>query len=486
MEFTLITILVGYLAIGIWPILSRRIRKTEDGHDENAADYHLASRGLIGWVGGMTAAASSHSAFMLTGMVGAIVYSFTFTWLLIGWFAGAFFAWSRLYPRIWQLSRETDSLTLTQIVGQGIVGDGKRAYILILSLCLMLLMGFYASGQVLAADATLNVVLGEDSFVYVLIAFLFVLMYSSAGGMLSTAYSDIAQGAVIIITLVGMLVVLVPASLSGSLVNTPNSLENLLASDFFSLTWGDGVLATVLFIAGWFVGGASEVGAPHVMARVFAIRSDEELERARLTYMIWFGILSVLVIIFSITVKIYSGVSEDVASAGSAQKFGYVLLELFPDWFIGIAVAGFLAATISTADALILAAGASVSEDVLQKPVKQNRYRQLITVGIGAITFAFYYYADSISGNKGVDLYSYITLAWALMACVYAPPVVMQLLQRKYTVHVALLSLITGGATIMVWTNYGYQNTIAYELLPGMLVSLTVAYVFSRKADAKG
>lgn len=469
-----------FLIAGLWHLIVRK-KKAREGVD-GADDYHLASRALPGWIGGLSAAASSHSAFMLTGMVGAILYKFAFVWLLIGWFFGAAVVWLKVYPHMWAASRSEGSVTLTQYVAKSIEGAGRKVAIYGLAIALTVLMGFYASAQIIAADATFKVVFGSASFVYVLIAYGIVLIYSALGGLRSTVNSDVLQGIVILISVASVLLALITRIDSGLDCAPPNVMSDL--REFMVLEWGNGFLATALFIGGWFVGGAAEMGAPHVMPRVFAVQSLGELKIAAFTYLLWFAALSSLVILLALSVKVAIPCLETVdASTGSTVLYGSLIVELLPDWMVGVALAGFVAATISTADALILAAGASISEDIGAAGQDSGNRRRILTTGIvGIAAFASYLLAQRSVATAGIDLYSYITLAWALISCVFVPAVILRLVKRSCSVVGLLLSSFAGILTILAWTHYGLQNTICYELLPGLAVAIVVIWVFSSRA----
>lgn len=466
-EIVFIAMLIVFFLVGILPAL--KPIKSSISRSEN--QYHLASRSLGGWIGGLSAATSSHSAFMLTGMVGAIVYDFAFVWLLIGWFIGALCAWVFVYPKILYLSNSLGATTLTQLAFNFAQGKDKRFFVTLVSIALALIMGFYASAQIVAATATLQVVLSDGTTFFVLFSFFLVLTYSAIGGIRSTVTSDVIQGLTVIISVV---------IVCFYLINSGSELtQDMSSSDTSDLIWRNGLFSTLIFVLGWFVGGISEIAAPHVMARIMSLRNRIELKKATVSYFTWFGFLCVSVVVFSILVS--NSTNESISNASSTIIFGVTVRELLPEILIGIALAGFIAATISTADSLILAAGAAVSEDIYIE--SNDRKRRLITGIIGVITFTVYFIASSIISTENLDLYNYITLAWALLACLFAPAIFVGLMNRQAKTATILIATVSGFLTIIVWRYFGLHNTIAYELLPGLFVATCLSLIFSVKKE---
>ncbi len=481
---TFITMLILFLLVGLLHILF----KSQDtvSAKNQSEDFHLAKRSLPGWIGGMTAAASSHSAFMFTGMVGAIIYSFTFTWLLVGWIIGAIIAWYGLYQKFWQKAKNYEVVTLAQFISTSSYGKGRNIFLKSVAVLLVFLMGFYASAQILAADSTLGVVFGETSWIYVIGCFAVILIYSSLGGLRSTVNSDVLQGGVIIISLIAVISVMLSKFFAEP--SCQEHVVQLMKGDYFNLTWGSGISATLLFITGWIIGGFSEVGAPHVAVRVFSIQSKKQVHKGANTYIFWFVLLSVLVILFAVLAKIMTPCLNNLTEATSgAMVYGTVINELLPPWLIGIALAGFVAATISTADSLILAASASVSEDLSKNILQKNTLtsRQATVAVVGIVTFGFYYILNSIATAKGVDIYGQITLAWALIASVFVAPAVLSIIGRTYPIMVVYASSLCGALMTIFWVVSGYNNTICYELLPGIATAFLILYPFSKVKEKK-
>ncbi|MGK7939329.1 MAG: hypothetical protein AB4062_04075 [Crocosphaera sp.] len=74
------------------------------------SDYLLASRNVNPWLTALSAMSTGKSGFLFTGQVGyAYLRGIETIWLVIPWAIGDYLAWWLIFPKLRQISEETDS-----------------------------------------------------------------------------------------------------------------------------------------------------------------------------------------------------------------------------------------------------------------------------------------------------------------------------------------------------------------------------------------
>jgi sodium/proline symporter len=87
--------------------------------------------------------------------------------------------------------------------------------------------------------------------------------------------------------------------------------------------------------------------------------------------------------------------------------------------------------------------------------------------------------------NKVLDVVSY---AWAGLGASLGPAILVSLYWRRMTARGALAGVLTGGATVMIWSQAEGGIFDLYALVPGFVLSLvaivTVSLIDKRRVDS--
>lgn len=462
-----------FLMAGLTPLLFRNLKSEE--HNTDVSNYHLGGRSISGILAGISSATTSNSAFMFVAMIPLVVFGYGFwAWLLIGWTLGIASTWIIIYPKLKRLFDKGESETYLDFVANSV--KSKRLLFKRFSAILtVIFLGIYASGQLVAANTTLNVLFGDISWTFVIVAIVIVLTYSSIGGLKSTIYSDFVQAIVVIIG-----AILLFWGIKEKLIeNSDISPISYIAENSFHDLFSKPIISTVLFVSGWALGGFFEFGQPHVMVRVLALKNEKHIRIGTVTYLVWFIILSVLVISIGYLIKSISTIPEYnmILESSQDELFGQSLSLFLEPWQIGLCLAGFLAATLSTADSQILSASAAIGVDWSDKRKESNKKTlQLWTVLIGITSFVLFYIVDFL----GLGVYKIITLSWALVSSAFVPPCVMLLTKRNVSVSLMILGALTGVCVSAIWGMSSFAAFL-FEGVPGVLVSLIILIIGSKK-----
>jgi Na+/proline symporter len=131
------------------------------------------------------------------------------------------------------------------------------------------------------------------------------------------------------------------------------------------------------------------------------------------------------------------------------------------------------AATLSTVDSLILAAGATIAEDIY-KPLFQQKHndKNLLWIShLGSLVTALI--ALAIAWQNNESIYNLVIYAWSGLGSSFGPLVISLLYSNKITKQGALAGIISGGLMSALWP---YQS----PLVPGFFFGLIVIHAVSR------
>src|SRR5690606_10698411 len=89
-------------------------------------------------------------------------------------------------------------------------------------------------------------------------------------------------------------------------------------------------------------------------------------------------------------------------------------MELLSPVMVGLILAGIFAATMSTADSLVLSCSASLTHDLLPQRTENTRLLKLATLGITAAAVAW-----ALLNKQSV--FSLVVMSWSALASAFAP-----------------------------------------------------------------
>ncbi|MEQ9449303.1 MAG: hypothetical protein RLN70_10420, partial [Rhodospirillaceae bacterium] len=142
---------------------------------------------------------------------------------------------------------------------------------------------------------------------------------------------------------------------------------------------------------------------------------------------------------------------------------------LLPAAMVGLVLAGIFAATMSTADSLVLSCSAALTHDLLPRRL-ENKWE------IKAATLAVTVLALIIALGQPQSVFNLVILSWSALASAFAPLLVVYVLGHNVPERLALAMVIVGPAVAIFWRELGWHNSI-YEGLPGILAGLALYYI---------
>lgn len=436
-------------------------------------DYLVASRRIPPWLAALSAVSTNNSGFMFIGMI-AYTYRMGIeaVWMMVGWVVGDFIGWLYVHPRVREASGRLKVNTLPALIGTW--GDTKRRGIIIAGgVITILFLGVYAAGQLKAGSTALHALFGWDMHVGALIGTAIVIIYSYAGGIRADIWTDAAQSMVMIVSM-GLILVTGFLEIGGAGALMAN-LE-AQAPQLVGLFPENPFFGVVPFILGFAFAGLGTVGQPHIVTRLMSIESLEAVKSARFFYFLWY----IPFFLFSIGVGLYCrAIMPDLASLPIAQgleeptelALPLMTMELLPQVFVGLALAGLFAAAVSTADSQIIVCSGAFTQDINPKWRKSYLASKLGTFGVTAMALGICLFAP-----EGV--FGLVLIAWSAMGASLGSVLVVRLFRLPLSTPTALFMMAAAVVTVVIWHVSGLDDDV-FKILPGVIAA-AAAYGISR------
>ena len=431
-----------FVAVGL--LSMRRSRRTSH-------DYLTASRSVPPSLAGLSAVATNNSGYMFVGMIG-YTYSvgLASVWLMVGWIAGDLMASLAVHRKVRVVAQERHAHSVSGLIAHW-YGDERLALRRVIGVLTLLFLTVYAAAQLGAGSKALEATLGWDRTVGAVIAAAVILFYSFAGGLRASIWTDALQSAVMI-TSMGMLLVVGVASLGGMEAVT----GKLSAVSQGYMLWFPESLEhngwkMAGFVIGWLFGGIGAIGQPHILIRYMALDDPQSLTRMRWYYYGWFTLFYGATIGVGLIARIAIPESE-----GFDPETALLVLsgQTLTPLFVGTMLAGLFAATISTADSLVLSCSASLTRDFTRQPLDAYKTAKLGTLFVTLAALAI-----ALANSKSI--FALVLDAWGVFGSTLAPLIFLQAVSGRIGERQALLLLGVGAATFYLWSLYGASNLYA-------------------------
>jgi Na+/proline symporter len=220
----------------------------------------------------------------------------------------------------------------------------------------------------------------------------------------------------------------------------------------------------ILFLLGWLFAGFGVVGQPHIMVRYMTLDKPENIGKVRLYYYTWFTGFYALAIGVGLLSRI---VLTQQGDFDPELALPLMTVQLLPDYLAGIMLAGILAATISTADSLIISCTASLSNDVFPQFKQDYLASKLFTVGITVLAVGI-----ALWGRSSV--FEIVIYAWAVLGTVFGPVITLRMMGKHINQKTTLAMMIGACAVTLVWNFTGLGLKVVYEMMPGIMTGFGV------------
>ena len=428
--------LIGTIVFGVY--LSRYVKKDED--------FFLAGRSLNQWVIAGTVMATNVAAIYLVGPAGAAYAGGGVSVLLIAWTGNMIAAASALFfvPRLRRIRITTVSEFLEQRYGLGLRLLPAALWIVYYAL--------FAGNAMYTLSVVLKPLLGVSTTLIIFIVSGSVILYCYFSGLIAAAYSAVLQSFLMII---GGLILL-PLALRE--VGGVGEFTRQVPPDFFVFwkagevwpTYKDIIMFTLLGLPYWCT-------SQYMLQRSFAGRSVRHASRGLIIAALITGPLTLSYIIPGICGSLLYG--GESALSNTDLVLPKLLMDILPIGLGGLIVAALVAASNSTASALLNSLATLTEHDFYRrfKPGKTSAHYlwigRLATAIGGVVGLIFALNVEHLGG---------IIKANFKIMSFFEPPIFVivaaALFWRRTNALGAALSVLSG-ITFSAITAFGYSET---------------------------
>ena len=193
-----------------------------------------------------------------------------------------------------------------------------------------------------------------------------------------------------------------------------------------------------------------------------AAKDPERLFAARRTAMSWM----IVVLVGSVSTGL-AGIAWFADSPLENPETVFIALSqaLFNPWLAGVITAAILSAI----DSQLLVSSSVVSKDLYRTFYRLDASdRELVLVSRLAVV-AIALAAMAIASDRNSLVLELVSYAWAGFGAAFGPVILFSLFWRKTTAPAALAGMVTGAATVVVWSNLSGGIFDLYEILPGFV-----------------
>ena len=432
-------------------------------------DYILGGRKLGSVVTALSVGASDMSGWLLLGLPGAIYLGgISEVWIGIGLVIGAYCNWLlvakplRLYSQ-----RANNSLTLPDYF-ENRFNDKSRVLRVISALVILLFFTFYTASGLVGGAILFESSFGLEYSLALLAGAFIIVVYTFVGGFLAVAWTDAFQAMLMLAALlITPIAVINEAGGAGTVLDQLEQINSENTNWFANLT----LLGFISLIA-WGLGYA---GQPHILARFMAVEDPQKLNSSKWIAMSW-----MVVVLFGSVSTGLAGITYFVGQPLANPETVFIILSqsLFNPWIAGIITAAILSAIMSTIDSQLLVSSSVISEDfyrVFVRP-KASEKELLLVSRIAVVVIALL--ALAIASDRNSRVLELVSYAWAGFGAAFGPVIIFSLFCRSMTAISAVIGMVVGAVTVVVWSNLSGGLFELYEIVPGFLFSsLSIVFV---------
>ncbi len=430
-------------------------------------DYYLANQGVPPILTGLSAVATNCSGFMFIGVIGfTYATGFDAIWLMVGWIGGDFLASLFVHRQLRKRTERVNQASFSAVLGRW-QGEDFMLYRRAAAIITVVFLGTYAAAQLAAGGKALHSLFAWPVATGAVMVGGMVAIYCLAGGLRASIWTDAAQ-AVVMMTAMALLCVVGLVSFGGPVA----AYEALAAIPDYFNAFPDTVFSPLpvgaaLFVLGWLFAGISVIGQPHIMVRFMSMDSAAHMNAVRRWYYGFYIIFYLLATGVGFLARLYL---PELGSLDPELALPTMAQQLLPPVLVGLILAGIFAATMSTADSLVLSCSAAVSHDLLPERLEKTWQIKVTTVAVTVMAVAI-----AVAGPANV--FHLVVLAWSTLASAFAPPLILLSLHQRLSEAQMLAMSACGVFVALAWRSLGWHDAL-YEGLPGILAGLAMAYLW--------
>lgn len=443
---------VGLLGFGYF-----FFRKNKSGDD-----YYVGGRNMNSTHIGLSVVATDVGGGFSIGLGGlGFVMGLSGSWMLFTGLIGAWMAAVFLIPKIKNNKAFDKAYTFPQVFEHYYSPNVAFVAAIISAVGYA---GFTSSQMLAGAKLASGTFTGLDLEVALYLMGAVAVLYTVLGGMKAVIYTDTIQWTILMLGLVFVGVPFAYAAIGGAEAIRASVEPEMLT--LTNITWQDIVYWTVTIIPIWFVGMT-------LYQRIYACRDEKTAKKA------WFiaglfewPIMAFLGVLLGLFAKVAAGQgmfeylgAADISSTDPETGLPMLLRTVLPTGLLGVMMAAYFSAILSTADSCLMASSGNVVTDIIGRFKKFDpdsaafvRSSQIATLLIGIFALLL---AGVMTNVLDLMLDSYAFMVSGLFV-----PVIGALFWKRSTSAGAMTGMILGGFSTISLRYAGIE--LPYELDPNV------------------
>jgi len=361
-------------------------------------------------------------------------------WMIVCVIVGFTISFYVLGKRLRLFAELGNSISLPDVVH---LRYGSKSTQLMTAIAILLGVLGYLATQILAMSVVLRDILIETSYfssisleACLVISCSILVFYSVTGGIVASVYTDLIQGAVMVVAAL-LIFLTVINTFDGGFTTIS---ETIYADDPEAIgPWG--TLGMIGCLSWFFVFGLGGAGQPHVITKMMMNKRVADAKYILPVSAIGYVLAALLWISIGLAMRalVLSGQHPELASADAAapqflQNFAHPLLA-------GVVFAGLFAAIMSTADSFLNIGTAAVMHDIpkaigLKKPKNELWWARFTTVVITIFAAIFALYTGDLVAILGA-------FGWGTFAAAIVPTVAIGFNWKRATPMAANIAILS-------------------------------------------
>lgn len=465
----------------------------------SASEFYTAGGGLTGWQNGIAIAGDYLSAASFLGIAGAIA---------LNGFDGFFYSIGYLVAYLVVLYivaeplRNLGKYTLADMITARFNQQKIRGAAAVSTLTIVL---FYMIAQLVGAGALIQLLLGIDYWIAVLLVGIMMTTYVLWGGMAATSWVQIIKA---VLLMIGTIIIsfLVLLKFDFNILKMFSEMKNVTPAgeDYLNpgVKYTNGIDTMSMMVALVF----GTAGLPHILMRFFTVK-DAKTARSSVVYATWIvGAFYILTIFLGFGAAAFVG-SEDIVAANAAGNMAAPLLAqaLGGDLLMSFVSAVAFATILAVVAGLVLSGASAFAHDIYGQIIKkgnvtekeQMKAARYASIGVSVFSILL------ALGAQSMNVAFLVSLAFCIAASANLPVIVYTIYWKRFNTTGALAAMITGLASALIlvalspniWSPEGtaiFTGTALFPLTNPAIISVPAGFiagyigsVVSAKADER-
>ena len=468
--FTIVALAIYALAMATIGIISYRKSKTLDG-------FLLGGRKIGAWSTAFAYGTAYFSAVVFIGYAGQHGWNIGIgaIWIGIGnALVGCLLSWLLFANRTRKMTKKLDAKTMPDYFEKRY---GSRGLKILSSVVIFIFLVPYSAAVYKGLGSLFSVIFpGVETWVWMLIIACLTAVYLVAGGYIATAYTNLIQGIIMIVGVVGLVIaVLCNDSVGGisGLLEKLGSFESLPGdpnptngSQLTSLFGGSSFKFLCVNIM---LTSFGTWGLPQMIGKFYAIKDTAAIKRGTVISTIFCLVIGVSAYLIGSTSRLVLG--GVLPEGGIDSVIPTLLVKVLGGGTFGLILLAIimillLSASMSTLEAVVLTSASAVAVDLIPA-VSKKKFTQNKQMTLTRVLCLVFIACSFIFATQNIPIIvSLMSFSWGIISGCFIGPYIWGLFSKKITKIGAFAGVISGlltvgGATLVISLTSSFSEAVS-------------------------